>query len=137
MSDDEVLDEVLNEDFNEYSLMHGDRSVNNEGSVNASVTSASEQEALSKIATLADGQQMLIDALTQFLQAQSASLSSSSSSSVSSPSTPITVIQPTKVSDAQKINSLDWDHVVAKINEIDYLVSQQAPGAPLSGRDNY
>ena len=125
----------MNDDLNEYSLTQGDRSDNNEGSVAASASSSSsDQEALSKIAKLAEGQQALIDALTQLLQAQkdtsAASLPSSSSSSASSPSTPTSVIQPTKVSDSQKINSLDWDHAVAKTYEIDYLVSQQAPGAP-------
>ena len=134
MSDDGNLDEVLNENLGDFSLMEEARSENNEESVAASVSSSSDQEVLSKIAKLAEGQQVLIDVLTQYLQAQkdisAATLSLSSSSSASSPSTPISVIQPTKVSDSQKINSLDWDHVVTRIYEIDYLVSQQAPGTP-------
>ena len=134
MSDDGNLDEVLNENLGDFSLMREARSEDNEESVAASVSSSSDQEVLSKIAKLAEGQQVLIDVLTQYLQSQkdisAATLSLSSSSSASSPSTPISVIQPTKVSDSQKINSLDWDHVVTRIYEIDYLVSQQAPGTP-------
>ena len=134
MSDDGNLDEVLNENLGDFSLMREARSENDEESVAASVSSSSDQEVLSKIAKLAEGQQVLIDVLTQYLQSQkdisAATLSLSSSSSASSPSTPISVIQPTKVSDSQKINSLDWDHVVTRIYEIDYLVSQQAPGTP-------
>ena len=113
MSDDGNLDEVLNENLGDFSLMREARSENDEESVAASVSSSSNQEVLSKIAKLAEGQQVLIDVLTQYLQAQkdisAATLSLSSSSSASSPSTPISVIQPTKVSDSQKINSLDWD----------------------------
>lgn len=39
-------------------------------------------------------------------------------------------MQPTRISDGQKINSLDWDHVATKIYELDYLASRRAPGAP-------
>ena len=101
----------------------------------ASVSSTpSDQEVLAKIDKLAEGQQLLIDVLTQYLQIQkdisAASLPSSSSPPASPTSTPISAIQPTRISDGQKINSLEWDHVVARIYELDYLASQQAPGTP-------
>ena len=66
MSDDGDLDEVLNDDLGEYSLLQEARSENNEESIAASFSSSSsEQEVLSKIAKLAEGQQVLIEVLTQ------------------------------------------------------------------------
>ena len=127
----EDLDGLLDENENalgDYSLMD-----NGDPAAGSASSSTSDQELLSKINKLAEGQRLLIDVLTQYLQAQkeiSAASLPSSFSSASSTSTPISVIQPTRISDGQKINSLDWDHVVAKIYELDYLVSQQAPGAP-------
>merc|ERR1711998_589520 len=91
MSDNgrEDLDGLLDENENalgDYSLMdNGDPAA---GSVSSST---SDQELLSKINKLAEGQQLLIDVLTQYLQAQkeisAASLPSSSSFSASSTST--------------------------------------------------